>query len=491
MSSLTSKVLSSSILSLAIQVIQRGIGLISILILARLLTPDDYGVVAIILLIVYFCDVLSNIGSQQYIIRKQSLCDEDVNTAWTLDLILKFILWICLIVCSPLLAAFYDDPRLINALYVSSFYLLISALKSPSLTLLRRDLNYKPILKISACQKLISFMSVMLIVFAIEPSYWALIVGHIVSAITLTIGSYFIHPVRPKLTVIKIREMWSFSQWMLLRGVTGYVRAQVDIILVTKLFTSDQIGTYHIARQLSVMPSTDIIGPAIQPLLAAFSQVRHNRSEFAYQFSLSFFVVCILILPISIFLYYFPQPVINFFLGDQWKNAYPILSALSIFLFAIAISQLTDQSCVALGKVRALFIYDLVSLMFITSTLIILHETNLELFAIQRGVLSVISATVLIIYLGRMSKLSPIRLLLMILPIAMSSFGAAFVVNYFGTEWSSLALIDLSISLLMYGGIYLVLVLLCYWLFYRNTREGQHLFRLFSQVFERLRWKLL
>lgn len=475
MGSLTSQVLSSSFLLLLIRFIQRSIGLVSTLILARLLTPDDFGIVAIAVLVIHFCEVLSNAGSQQYIIQLESVCSEDINTAWSLDLVLKSILWLALVALVPLISSFYDRPELTYALYLSSTTLLIGAFKSPGLILLRRALDYKPIFKISIYQKLISFAVVMLIVY-FEPTYWALIVGDVVSAIVLTIGSYFIHPTRPSFSLSKAKEQWAFSQWILLKGGIGYTRAQVDTILASKFFTADELGAYHLARHLSIMPSTDIIAPAIEPLMAAFARVKNDAAELAYQLSLSMLVVSLLIVPASVFMWFFPERVIDFFLGDQWANAYPVLSSLSILLFTIAIGQVLGQCCIALGKVRALFIYDLLSLFFVFTFLYSLHNGNLEDFALLRGLLGLLATTALLGYLSTVSAISILRLLKVTLPITISAFLSAYILGFFDLEFSNYSALNLSISLGIFGLVYSASILCFYISFYRHTREGKHLY---------------
>ena len=100
----SSKLLSSSTLSVAAKVFQRLIGVVSLLILARLLSPEDFAITALTSMFIYFFDVLSNAGSEQYIIQKQQLQPHDLNTAWSLDIIIKFSLFGLLVILTPLIA---------------------------------------------------------------------------------------------------------------------------------------------------------------------------------------------------------------------------------------------------------------------------------------------------------------------------------------------------------------------------------------------------
>lgn len=488
MASLTSQVLSSSFILLIIRLIQRSIGLISTLILARVLTPNDFGIVAISVLIVHFCDALSATGSQQYIVQKVDVDSEDVNSAWTIDIIMKSILWMILIFTVPYISAWYGRPEIENALYVSSFVLLIGAFKSPGLMLLRRALSYKPIFRISILQKLLSFSVVMVFVY-FDPSYWALIVGDLVSTLTLTIGSYFIHTFKPKISLSKIKEQWAFSQWVLLKGGIGFVRAESDTILVSKYFSSEALGVYHMARHLSIMPSTEIIGPAIEPLIASFARVKKEPKKLAYQFTLSLLVIVLLITPACAFIWSFPEPIIDFFLGDQWGVAYPILSALSIFLFTTVISQLLNQFCIALGKVKSIFIYDILSLLIIVSVLLTFMTDSLYQFSLLRGGIAFMLIAVFFVYLKAISNLSIIYIIKLTSPVALVSLASTALTSKVGIESWGGGMFSLFYYLFIFGVIYLGLLALSYVVYYKGMKEGVHIYNLADGAFRRIKGK--
>ncbi|MBA6377938.1 MULTISPECIES: oligosaccharide flippase family protein [unclassified Colwellia] len=486
MASLTTQVLSSSFLLLIIRLIQRSIGLISTLILARVLTPNDFGIVAISVLVVHFCDALSATGSQQYIVQKAEVDSDDVNSAWTIDIIMKSVLWIILVLAVPLITSFYERPEIENALYVSSLVLLIGAFKSPGLMLLRRALSYKPIFRISILQKLLSFSIVMIFVY-FEPSYWALIIGDLVSSLTLTIGSYYIHSAKPKFCLSKIKEQWSFSQWVLLKGGVGFARAESDTILVSKYFSSEALGAYHLARHLSIMPSSEIIGPAIEPLIASFARVKNEPEKLVYQFTLSLLVIVLLIMPACAFIWTFPEPIINFFLGDQWSVAYPILSALSIFLFTTVISQLLNQFCIALGKVKSLFMYDVLSLLIIVGVLLTLMTDSLYHFSLLRGGVAFVLVSLFFVYLKSIANLSILYISKLILPIAVLSLISATLTLEVGIESWGGGMFSLFYYMIVFGLIHIILIVLSYIIYYKNIKEGIHIYNLANSVYSKFR----
>ena len=131
--SFANKLIKSSFFIIAIRLVQRGIGIFSFLILARILTPEDFGIVSIATLLVFLCDILSETGAQQYIVHKEVVDDNDLNTSWTLGIILKSLLAIVLILASPFVASFYELPQLTVVLQIIALVLPLSALNNPKM----------------------------------------------------------------------------------------------------------------------------------------------------------------------------------------------------------------------------------------------------------------------------------------------------------------------------------------------------------------------
>lgn len=131
--SVSLKVIKSALLLLSTQLIQRGLGIVSTLILARLLTPDDFGVIALITILLQLFELLVETGNQQYIVQKDAVDDLDLNTAWSMDILIKTSLAVIVVLLSPAFAAFFEEPDLALAVSVAALALPIRALRNPGL----------------------------------------------------------------------------------------------------------------------------------------------------------------------------------------------------------------------------------------------------------------------------------------------------------------------------------------------------------------------
>lgn len=474
MQSLSQKVITSSFLLLSAKIIQRGLGLISTLALARLLTPNDFGIVAIVSITLALFEVLSGTGSIQYITQKQDVTDDDLNTAWSIDIILKSTLWLFFIGATPYIADFYDNFALTDAFYVVSFVLIIKACGNPGIILFHRDLEYRKLFWLTLIQKLVSFGVVMIVAF-ITPSYWAIIWGDLVAAIVMSIGSYVSHPFRPRLNLSKIREQWSFSQWILFKGLLGFFRAQVDTILVSKLFSAGQLGKYHLVRGVAVMPATEIILPAVQPLLAAFAKSKFNPPQLAYQVRLAFLAIGLVISPICFFMWNYSGPIVDVLLGSQWNNTYALMAYFSILLFTSSMGQPLNSCCMALGRVKPLFYYDLISVVCISGLLFFFPGESLEDFAFRRSLLGIVFTSLLFIYTARIVNISIFRTFSLLLPVLACAHLSAIVINFFPFHLIENSFFTLATLILCYCLAYGLFLLTAYLFFYRWINEGQHI----------------
>jgi len=467
------EIVSSSLLLVSVKMIQRSLGLISTLILARLLLPEDFGIVAISAILLQFATVLSSSGIQQYIPQKDDIDDEDLNTAWSIDLSMKFTLWMLLLFGAPLVGWFYDNDEVVAVIQVVSIVVFLRALQNPGLHLLRRNLTYSSIFWLFAWQKLISFLFVIIIAF-LTHSYWAIIVGNIVSALVGLIGSYKLHSYRPRFSLKKKFEQWSFTKWMLARGILGFFRAQLDNLMVSKLFTIGELGAYNVIRGISVLPATDVIVPSVEPLLASFSRNKYDISALDHQLRTSLLMVVLLIMPVCTVLAYYSDAIVFVLLGEKWKDYGSLLANLTILLMSFSLGSILGNFYIAMGKVKLLFFYNLLSLAFIFSLLMILAGDDLAEFALLRGILGLISTLLwllLALYFTTSNLLSFLPLLLT--PVLLS-YLALLLTDSFSLQIESIYL-SLAWDVTSFGVFYLVLTVFFYIALFNKIKEWRHL----------------
>lgn len=470
MSTNSGKVIKSSLLLLGTRIIQRFLGLASTLLLARLLTPEDFGIVAIAAITVNLFAILALSGSEQYIIQKDTVDDNDLNSAWTIDIIMKGSLWVLLIIAAPYIASFLDKENIVSVLYVLSFTLLLEASQNPGLFLFKKNLQYKKIFYLTISQKFLSFFVVITLALATH-SYWAIIIGDIIAAIVGFAGSYIIHNYRPNLSLIHVRKQWNFSKWMILKGVLGYARFQMDSLFVSKLFSTADLGRYHLSKDISLMPFSEIVAPISEPLLASFAKVKNDSDKLAYQCRLSLIIVAMIIAPICTFMWHFPKPIVDTLLGSQWSSTYVLFSYFSVFLFASSIGIILAQCFIVLGKVRAIFLYDLYSFILIALGLFLFLPLTLDEFSLTRGLLQIIATLTLLYFAERLVHFSILKTSFLCLPILVSAYISATATSAIDISTDMLPLFSLIFHTSTFFATYALMLVVFYFIYFKKYEE--------------------
>jgi lipopolysaccharide exporter len=465
------KVIKSAGLLLTLQVVQRGLGIISTLILARLLTPEHFGIVALVTIALNFFEVLVQTGNQQYIIQKEQVDDQDLNTAWSLDVAIKSAMALLIIVCSPAIATYFETPELTLALSVGALTLPIRALKTPGMMLLARNISYRPVFKLTLWQKGLAFVTVVTIAL-VEPSHWAIIIGNLVSAFILAVGSYRVHSYRPSWTFIRARKQWNFSQWLLMRGVVGFTRSQIDNLFVSKLFGTSQLGGYNLVREVALIPALSAILPMSEPLLAAIAQGKHDAAILAYRIRLSLALMITALIPLTTFIMLYPELIITVLLGEKWEAYAPLLKPFGLFFFTFCLFELISDAVIAQGRVKMLFLFDVVSTVAIVFILYRWGTASLESMAWLRGWLAVATTGALLTFLSRQTDFGLLQLMYLCLPVMLASGIAAWAVAHLPVPMYS-ALPEFLIKGSAFVALAAGLTIMFAWLFLRHREEWQ------------------
>ncbi len=455
--STTSRVAKSSLFLLAIQMVQRSLGIISTLILARLLTPEHFGIVALVTIALQFFELLGETGNQQYIVQKEHVNGDDLNTAWSMDIAIKSGIALLVILTSPLIAGWFDEPELAAALAVASLALPIRALKTPGMMRLAREINYRPLFRLTLWQKGISFVTVVTIAL-LEPSHWAIIIGNLVSAIILAVGSYWVDDHRPRWTLTHLRRQWFFSRWLLLRGLVGFTRSQIDNLLVSRFFGVSQLGGYNLVREVSLLPAVSAIIPMSEPLLAAIAQSKSDLTELAFRVRLSLAMMVTLLTPITVFIMLYPELIVRVLLGPDWDSYANLLRPFGLFFFTFCLFALVSDAIIALGEVKRLFVFDLASTLIIIGALFLFGTGGLDAMAWARGWLAVATTVVLLLVLDHWARFDLPRLIWLCLPTTVASLASGWLVTL-----PDLTTLNNLAEFLLRGSLFVVLVGLMTW----------------------------
>lgn len=479
-------VLQSSAILALIQLFQKSLGFVSTLILARLLLPEHFGVVAMVMICLMLFENIADAGNEHYTLQKRELTAEDLHTAWSFDLLLKSGACLLLILLSPLLADYFRMPELQHTLQVASLALPIKALQNPQLLQFARELNYRPVLLLSLIQKLLAFLVTVTLAW-LYPSAWPVIIGALVSALVYSGGSYLVCHFKPRWQLQQLSAQWHFSKWIMLRGFIGFCRFQADNILVSRRFDTAALGGYNLLRELSILPAISLIIPCSQPLQAAIAR---DKTAEGYRLRLSLLLLLLLLLPITLFAMAYPALIVSTLLGSQWISYSGLLVPFACFFLTFCLFDLLSNATLATGRSKLLFWFDLWSTLLVVALLVLIPTAALLEMAWLRALIAILTTLALLLLLQRHCQFGLLRLAVLTLPYLLLALGCWQLTELLIAERPAQPLLELALRISCYFSAYAVTLILLTLALRHRVLECQQLALPLQQGFRWLRQRL-
>ncbi len=337
-------------------------------VLARILTPDEYGIVAVIMVIVAFFQLISNFGLGTAIIQKQNLTEDNIFSLFLFTIIIGIVLSGIFSLIGPLIAHFYHNNEYKKISIILSVVLFFHTANIVPYALIMKNKWFKTIGIIYLVIEIIT-TTIAIITALMGFGYYALIIKSIFNAIlAFSIDSITIKlKLYGKLNFHIVRELFTYSFFQLLYNILNYISKSLDTILVGKYFGNNILGYYDRAYRLVFLPVnsiSNIITPVLHPILSSH-QNDHDLIYRVFKESIKF--LSMIGIPISIFIFFNAKEIILIMYGNQWTKSVPIFKLLSMGIWIQILLPSIVTIFQALGKTNYLFIYGLLSTLFIVS----------------------------------------------------------------------------------------------------------------------------
>jgi O-antigen/teichoic acid export membrane protein len=315
----------------SIRIIGNGFGIVRLIILARILAPEDFGVMGIAMLTMTVLETFSQTGFHAALVQKKTNIKPYLNAAWTFLVIRGFIIFAILFFSAPLVSIFFKSPLAKPVIQVLGIYAVIQALTNIGVVYFEKELEFNKqfIFKISGT---IVDLFVSIILSILLKSVWALVYGLLAGQITLLFVSYIIHPFRPKLSFNwkQVKELFGFGKWILGSSILGFIVKQGDDIVVGKVISASALGLYQMAFRLSNLPATEITQVISKVTFAAYSKIQDNVARLRNAFTRTLRMVSFVSFPLGGGMFIIAAETIRVFLGDKWMPMVPAFQILCL-----------------------------------------------------------------------------------------------------------------------------------------------------------------
>jgi O-antigen/teichoic acid export membrane protein len=313
------------------RLVSRIVDLTTMLVLAHILKPRDFGLVAIAMIVIYILEAALELPLSQALVRLPRIRASHYDTAFTLSLIRGVALSVIIALTSWPFAQFYADKRLIPLVCLLSFAPAARGLVSPRLTDYAKNLDFSREFATEFVGK-IAAATCAIGVAVVTKSYWSIAAGTIISPVAATITSYLIAPYRPRLSLAELPSFSGFLGWFTAAQVVAAINWQCDRLFLGKLISKAELGLFTTANDTANIPLLTFFGPILRPLLSAFAILRGEPWRLANSYQKSACAIVTVALPVLVGESLLAEPAVRLVFGEKWIGAVPLLRWLALSL---------------------------------------------------------------------------------------------------------------------------------------------------------------
>jgi O-antigen/teichoic acid export membrane protein len=306
------------------RLVARGFDLGTLVVLGRLLSPADFGLVAIAMALVQIVEAVMELPLTLVLVALPQRTKHHYDSAFTLQFIRGLILTTILLAAAWPLSLIYHDHRLMFLVCVLSIAPASRGLLSPRTIEYALNFNYIPSLTIEVTGKITALVLSVIVAWTTQ-SYWSIAIATIASPIAMLITSYCFAPFLPTFTLKEWRSFSKYLRWTTASQAVAAVVWQMDQLLLGHFVDRFELGRFSMAANLSVLPTQILLGQTISPLSVAFSSVRENAARLRDAYHKSAISIAAVGLPIMIGISLNADLIVRLILGEKWAAAAPIL----------------------------------------------------------------------------------------------------------------------------------------------------------------------
>jgi len=336
---------------IAVRLADRGLGVVSTMVLARLLVPGDFGLVAMAMSVISLIELVGAFSFDVALIRKAQPDREHYDTAFTFNAVFGVGCALLMLVIAYPAATFYREPRLLGVIGALSLAWAAQGFENIGVVNFRRELRFDREFRFLATKRVIAFAITMTAAFTLR-SYWALVAGTVVGRLAGTTLSYFVHPYRPRFSLAARAEMMSFSSWLQVNNILNFVIAQCSSFVIGRTAGSHELGLYTVAHEVGSLPTSEIVAPINRAVYPSYAQMVEDRGQLRAGFLHVLSAVTLFAIPAACGIAAIAEPLIVLFLGSKWLEAASLLKVLGFLGAVAAISTNTYPAFLALGRPR-------------------------------------------------------------------------------------------------------------------------------------------
>lgn len=370
----------------------QGVNLIVSIVLARILMPEDYGIVALVTIFITISNVFIESGLPTALIQKKDADDLDFSSVFYFNIMISIVLYLIIFIASPLIAKFYNNMQLIPVLRVLSISVLIAGVKSVQHAYVSRKMIFK---KFFISTSIGTIGSAIVGVWMAYNGYgvWALVTQQLLNTTVDTIMLWITVKWRPifKFSFERLKNLYKYGWKMLCSGLIDAVYNELYGLAIGKIYTSEQLAYYNKANQFPKLITVNVNGSISSVMLPALSNEQDNKEKIKSMMRRTIKTSSFLLFPLMFGLAAVAEPLVKLILTDKWLPAVPLMQLLCISYALWPIHTVNLQAISAMGRSDIFLKLEIIKKIIGVIALLISIPFGIEVMVIVQIITSVIS----------------------------------------------------------------------------------------------------
>lgn len=338
-----------------------GVSFIAGIILARLLTPEDFGCIGMLSIFMLIANSFVDGGFASALIQKKRPTQEDYSTIFFFNMGMSFLMYAILFFCAPIIARFYKIPLLSSVLRVQGFVLIINAFSIIQSNQLRKQFRFK---KLSIVTLMASIISISVTILMAYQGYgvWALVAMNLINAFIPTIVYWVTNKWHPLLvfSMTSFRELFNFGFFMFLSNLINNLCNNIQGLLIGRFYNPATMGYYSKAKSTEELASTSISSIMDQVTYPLYSEYQNDRNLLINVIKRITLMIAYITFPMMFLLILLAKPVFVLLYSERWLYSVPYFQVLCLAGIAICLQGANYNAIAALGKSKIMFRWTLI-----------------------------------------------------------------------------------------------------------------------------------
>ena len=401
----------------------QGVQFFVMLVIARLLTPNDYGLVGMLAIFIAVAQTLIDSGFSQALIRKQNRTEIDNNTVFYFNIIVSIFLYVFLFAIAPWVADFYEEPQLAKLMRVLCLVVIFNSFAVVQRAILTANINFKLQAKASFISALIS--GGIGVCLALKGyGVWTLVFQLLLSTVINVLLLWWYSPWRPGLFYSwkSFRELFSFGSKLMVVGLIDTIYNNLYQIIIGKIFSATSLGFYTRAQHFSELPSSNITGILQRVTYPVLCNIQDDNERLRDNYRKLLRVSAFVIFPIMCLIAGLAHPMIKLLIGEKWNYAATLLTPICFFMMWYPIHAINLNLLQVKGRSDLFLKLEIIKKVIIVSVLILSIPFGLLFMCYSRIATTIICLVINTYYTGKLIQVGFIKQMKDILGSLVTSF---------------------------------------------------------------------